>query len=164
MDVIGNCSIAPCYSQSPPPADFSTVFLDFRFLHQQLKVRWGPDFVYIISLFTFESGIVLSLITLYKNASKGGKPNRKPYHPYGFRIYAQNSINEENSSLFMNIILDYIQKPQRHCIFILNLRIILQCDLQYIQFCGTAQMLDANKGCKNLSPISLPPPPSPPPQ
>jgi hypothetical protein len=23
--------------------------------------------------------------TIIRNALKGGKPNRKPYHPYGFR-------------------------------------------------------------------------------
>jgi hypothetical protein len=41
------------------------VFLDFKFLHQQLKVGLGLGFVYIISLFTFEKIIVLNLITLY---------------------------------------------------------------------------------------------------
>jgi hypothetical protein len=39
------------------------VFLDLRFLQQQLKVGFG--FVYIISLFTLESNFVLSLVTLY---------------------------------------------------------------------------------------------------
>ncbi len=55
--------------------------------------RLGLCFVYIISLFTFQNSIVLSLITLYLyvykclfpiktisiNASKEGKPYRKPY-------------------------------------------------------------------------------------
>jgi hypothetical protein len=41
------------------------VFLDLRFTKQQLKV--GGGFVYNISLFTFESSIVPSLITLYLN-------------------------------------------------------------------------------------------------
>ena len=58
----------------------------------------GLCFVYIIYLFTFDSSMVLSLFTLYLcintfslhrnnnyNASKGGKPDRKPYHPCGFR-------------------------------------------------------------------------------
>ncbi len=58
----------------------------------------GLGFVYIIALFTFESRIVFYFITLYlyvnmyifspyttvRNASKGGKPNRKPYHPFSF--------------------------------------------------------------------------------
>jgi hypothetical protein len=57
----------------------------------------GLGFVFINSLFIFETSIVLSLITLYlyinlfpietkilKKASKGGKPDRNPYHPYGF--------------------------------------------------------------------------------
>ncbi len=61
--------IAPCYSQSPPPTDFTGPYisLDLRSLRQQQKVRWGLSVVYNNSLFTFESGIVLSLITLYIN-------------------------------------------------------------------------------------------------
>jgi hypothetical protein len=39
------------------------VFLDLRFLQQQLKV--GVGLALFISLFTIESTIVLSLITLY---------------------------------------------------------------------------------------------------
>jgi hypothetical protein len=67
------------------------VFFDLRFLQQQLKMGGGLAFFYIISLFTFESSIVLSLITFYfiykgifsiettiKNALKGRKPGRKP--------------------------------------------------------------------------------------
>jgi hypothetical protein len=76
----------------------------------------GLGFVCIISLFTFERSIALSLITLYfcikhtfpmetilRNAPKGGKPDRKPYHPYGLRN-PYKIINEENSSLFLNSI------------------------------------------------------------
>ncbi len=48
--------------------------------------------------------IVLTEATI-RNALKGGKPNRKPYHPYGCRNLYKKSINEENSSLFMNSIL-----------------------------------------------------------
>jgi hypothetical protein len=76
--------------------------------------------------------IYISIETLIRNASKRGKPNGKPYHPYGFRnLYSKQSINEENSSLFMNSILQkdkskcrnlrsdksqgYLQKPQRNC-------------------------------------------------
>jgi hypothetical protein len=42
-----------------------------------------------------------------RNESKGGKPNRKPYHHYGFRNlqYAKKSTNEEKSSLFMEVIV-----------------------------------------------------------
>jgi hypothetical protein len=48
-----------------------------------------------------------SIETLIRNASKGGKPNRKPYHPYGFiNLYKTlQSINEENLSLLMKSIL-----------------------------------------------------------
>jgi hypothetical protein len=55
---------------------------------------WRLGFVYINSLFTFLSNTVISYYTLFiykyiektvRNASKGGKPDRKPYHPYGFR-------------------------------------------------------------------------------
>jgi hypothetical protein len=41
--------------------------------------------------------------TTIRNASKGGKPDRKPYHPY-LEIHTKQSTNEENSSLFMNSI------------------------------------------------------------
>ncbi len=84
-------------------------------------VGWGIGFVYIFSLFTFDSSIVLPVTTFYlfintcfphrnniRNASKGGNPNRKlPYHPYGFRNLhvCKTTINGENSSLFMNSFL-----------------------------------------------------------
>jgi hypothetical protein len=41
----------------------------------------GPGFVFIISLFTFQSCIYFPVKTRIRNASKGGKPNRKPYNP-----------------------------------------------------------------------------------
>jgi hypothetical protein len=88
-------TFAPCYSQTPPPAVYSAmVFLDLRFLHSYSCQGWGLGFVYIISWFIFESSIVLSLIARYTyfpiealiiSAAKGGKPERKPYHPYGFK-------------------------------------------------------------------------------
>jgi hypothetical protein len=41
-----------------------------------------------------------------RNALRGGKPDRKPYHaPVVSEIQTKQSINEENSSLFMNSIL-----------------------------------------------------------
>jgi hypothetical protein len=50
---------------SPPPLA-PMVFLDLRFLQQQVKEGGGGSrFVYIISLFTFESRIVLYSIILY---------------------------------------------------------------------------------------------------
>ncbi len=59
-------TFAPCYSQSPPPADLAPtmVFLDLRFLQQQLKVGGG---LVLFTFFcaTFENIIVLSLITLF---------------------------------------------------------------------------------------------------
>jgi hypothetical protein len=85
-----------------PPADFNSPFsgvLGLEILTGTVESRLGLGFIYIISLFTFESNIVLSLMTLYlcintflpiekimRNGSKGGNPNRKPYHPYGLRI------------------------------------------------------------------------------
>jgi hypothetical protein len=39
---------------------------------------------------------------IIRNASKGEKPNLKPYHPYGYRNLYNKSISEQNSSLFMN--------------------------------------------------------------
>ncbi len=45
------------------------------------------------------------IITKNRISSKEGKPDRKPYHPYGFRndeqIHTEQSNNKENSSLFM---------------------------------------------------------------
>ncbi len=46
---------------------------------------WVLGFVYIISLFTFESSIVNSLITYYQYVQKNNKKcmkRRKPYDPY----------------------------------------------------------------------------------
>jgi hypothetical protein len=60
--------------------------------------RWGLGFVFIISLFTFEVALFFLFLliiyikihvfpreTIIRNASKGGKPNRKQYLPYGFK-------------------------------------------------------------------------------
>ncbi len=79
-------------------------FLDLRFLYNNAEIGWGLGFVYIFSLFSFESSIVLSLITLYfiyeyiettiRNASTGGKPDIKPYHYYGLK-YRYKTIIEE---------------------------------------------------------------------
>ncbi len=37
---------------------------------------------------------LFSLETIIRNTSKGGKPNRKPYHPYGFRNQKNQSMKE----------------------------------------------------------------------
>jgi hypothetical protein len=42
---------------------------------------------------------------IIRNASKGGKPNRKPYHLMVSEIYTKQSTYEENSSLFINSVL-----------------------------------------------------------
>ncbi len=42
---------------------------------------------------------------IIRNASKGGKPNRKPYHLMVSEIYTKQSNYEENSSLFINSVL-----------------------------------------------------------
>ncbi len=70
-------TFAPCYSKSPPPADFTPTplmdFLDLRLLHQQLRV-FGVSDLFTLSLFTFESNIVVSLITLiYSDRSNNKK-------------------------------------------------------------------------------------------
>jgi hypothetical protein len=79
-------------------------FLELRFLHQQMKVGGG------LALFTFESSIVLSLITLFSdiNTLKTLKEvNLTLNHttPMVSEILIKQSVNEENSSLFMNNIL-----------------------------------------------------------
>ncbi len=57
-------TFAPCYSQSPPKQIFLSVFLDLRFLLQQLTVGGGLD-LFPLSFCLHLSGIVLSLITLH---------------------------------------------------------------------------------------------------
>ena len=76
---------------------------------------WGLYFTCIISLFTFESSIVLSLITIsyintsfhiettIRNALKGGKPENHTT-PMVSEIHTKQSINEENSSLENSIL------------------------------------------------------------
>ncbi len=116
MDVIATKNLktfASCYSQSPPPAYFTPpprMILWF-------SCTWDfyrKSFICIITLFTIESSMVISRIhfiylystvvhfeTTIRNASKWGKPDRKPYATYGFRnIYK--TINQR--SLFMNSI------------------------------------------------------------
>jgi hypothetical protein len=69
LDVIGTVNLktfAPCHSQSPSPADFSPPygFLGLDISNATAESGWRLGFVYIISLFTFERSIALSLITL----------------------------------------------------------------------------------------------------
>jgi hypothetical protein len=54
-------TVTSAYRLYSPPM----VFLDLRFLQQQLKSGGGPGFVYIIYLLTYESNIVIYLSTLY---------------------------------------------------------------------------------------------------
>jgi hypothetical protein len=87
--------------QSPPPADFTPPygFLGLEISTATAESGCGLGFVYIIFLFTYERSIGFLLLhfiyikihlfpikTTTRNASKGGKPDRKPYSPYGFRI------------------------------------------------------------------------------
>ncbi len=62
-------SFAPCYSQSPPPEDFTPPYgWTWDFYTPTTKSGWGLGIVYVISLFTFESSIVLlSYYTLFVN-------------------------------------------------------------------------------------------------
>jgi hypothetical protein len=95
-------TFAPCYSQSLhqlilPSTASPMVFLDLRFLQQQLKVDEGWLCLHYLFDIAEKIRIVLSLITLhflYKyiqiettitNAPKGGKHDRNPFHPNGFR-------------------------------------------------------------------------------
>ncbi len=82
---------------------------------QQRSWKWIVAWLFLYYLFiSLKRSIVLSLITLYlyinasfpiettiRNASKVGKPGRKPYHPYSFRNLTKKLISEENSSLFI---------------------------------------------------------------
>jgi hypothetical protein len=84
-----------------PPYGF-LVFLDFRNLQQQLKTGGGLGFPTLSLFFTFQSSIVLSLITLYLNINTSKslpqqqlemhreeknltENNITLYLPYGFR-------------------------------------------------------------------------------
>ncbi len=114
-------SFGPCYSQSPPPEDFTPHYgWTWDFYTPTAKSGWGLGIVYVISLFTFESSIVLlSYYTLFvnkyicflyvetiiRNASKGGKSDRKIYHPWFQNFIQTQTTNEENSSLYINSIL-----------------------------------------------------------
>jgi hypothetical protein len=89
-------TFAPCYSQSPPPPDFTSPcgFLALESSTQTAERRWGLGFVYNISLFTFESSIFLPIETKIRDTLKGRKPGRKPYHPYG---WFQKAIQDNQS-------------------------------------------------------------------
>ncbi len=71
--------LAPCYSQPPPPEDFTPPygFLGLRFLQATKE-------------------------TTIRNVSKGGKPNKKKINPPFMvsKIHTKLSINEESASLF----------------------------------------------------------------
>jgi hypothetical protein len=72
-------------------------FLGLEILQPQLKVGGG------LALFTLFFCLPLKIekeLTI-RNASKGGKPDRKLYHPFGFRMLLLN----KKSNLFMNSIL-----------------------------------------------------------
>jgi hypothetical protein len=49
----------------PPPPRHG--FLGLEISTATAESRWGLGFVYILSLFTFQSSIVISLITLFLN-------------------------------------------------------------------------------------------------
>ncbi len=59
----GGCSSQKdsMYSQSPPPADFSSAygFLGLEISIATAESGWGRGFAYIFSLFTYESRIAL---------------------------------------------------------------------------------------------------------
>jgi hypothetical protein len=79
-------TFAACYSQSPPPSLYILEVAVFFFLLH----------------FIYKSIHLIPQETIIRNAWKGGKPNRKLFHPYGFRNPTKQSISEETSRLFMN--------------------------------------------------------------
>jgi hypothetical protein len=92
-----------------------------RFLQATAESGRGLCFVYIISLFTFESSINISLITIYLYKKYIFFPYKQQLEIHRkeanltenhttpmvsvFAIHTKQTINEENSSLFMNSIL-----------------------------------------------------------
>jgi hypothetical protein len=102
-------TFAQCYSQSPPPVVFTPLppphgFLRLEISRATAESRWGLGFVYIISLLKSALFFLLILFiyikihlflieTIIRKASTGGKPNRKPYHPYGL-INLYKEINQ----------------------------------------------------------------------
>ncbi len=143
-------TFAPCYSQSPPPADFTFNRLPhgfswtWDFYSNSWKwVRVG--FVYVITLLAQKFSIVLFFITPYfkkhiqikttiRNAPKGGKPDRNPYHHYGFRS-PHKIINQWRKLKFVHETTfmvktweksqDYAQKPQRNCTSTNSISVVL---------------------------------------
>ncbi len=55
---------APCYSQSPPPPDF-TGFIGLEISIATAESRWGLGFVFIISFLTFKVAVLFFYFTLY---------------------------------------------------------------------------------------------------
>jgi hypothetical protein len=76
---------APCYSQSPPPADFTSPYgiLGLEISTARAESRCGLSFVYILIILIYINIITIFLVvTINRFALKGGKPYRKPYHPF----------------------------------------------------------------------------------
>jgi hypothetical protein len=95
-----------------------------------------------------------------RNASKRGKPNRKPYDPFGLKNQRKKLINEENSSLFINSIFskgknegrnrksgksqDYARTHQRNCTFMNSISGSQASNFPFLVFC-LLQQLGKNK-------------------
>jgi hypothetical protein len=108
MNVLGTKNLkafAPCYSQSPPPADFTPpyVFLDLICLRQQLKVGGGLALFTLSLCLPVKVALIFLLLhfiykytsfphkTTIRNASTGDKPDGKPYPPLWFQNSIQNN-------------------------------------------------------------------------
>ncbi len=101
-----------------------TLSLCLPFYH----LKWHCSFSYY-SIFIYK--YIFPHEKIIRNAFKRGKPVRKPYHPYCFRNLTNKSINEEDSSFFMNSIVQHgineakvetsslrnLKKPQRNYTF-----------------------------------------------
>jgi hypothetical protein len=102
------------HSHPPPPHGF----LGLEISAATAENRWGLGFVYIISLFTFESSIVLSLISLYvyikhlfpietiiRKLRRRKTLAENHTTPMVSEIYTKKTISEGKSCVFTNSIL-----------------------------------------------------------
>ena len=111
LDVVGTeiLRLAPCYSQSPQTAEFTPPpphgFFGLEISTATADSGWGFCIVYIISLkvqllflllhFIYMCILFFPIKTTIRNASKGGKPDRKPTIPMVSEIHTKLSMNEK---------------------------------------------------------------------
>ncbi len=106
------------------------VFEDLRFLQQQLKVGGSlalftsslclplkVALFFVLLVFIYTKVHIFPIETIIRNALKGGKPNRKPYHPYGFRNVNKTTNQRWKLKFVHEKHFEKDQKPQRNCTF-----------------------------------------------